>query len=219
MIYALLLILALSSVTSAVAAPRTDVVIGLLLIAVDAQRDHLRISEALRISNPGGETVVDLRITLPPASQYVTFHRGLVRPSETDDGFRDRIRLRPGLTEVAYSYALPSNRRATFIRSFPLPVRRMEIVARGRGISLRAGRGQPLAPLAVAGEHLPRWEVRTVRAGEGVTVVLAGLPVSRPWLPYAAAAVLAGALAVSLCIRLTRAPARTGGVIAGSQNF
>jgi hypothetical protein len=219
MIYALLLILALSSVTSAVAAPRADVAIGLLLIAVDAQRDHLRISEALRISNPGGETVVDLRITLPPASQYVTFHRGLVRPSETDDGFRDRIRLHPGLTELAYSYAVPSNRRATLIRSFPLPVQRMEIVARGRGISLRAGRGQPLAPLAVAGEHLPRWEVRTVRAGEGVTVVLAGLPVSRPWLPYVSAAILAAALVCGLVMRLVRTSVLRGGVVAGPQNF
>lgn len=219
MIYALVLMLALSSLTSAASAPRTDVAIGLLLIAVDAQRDHLRISEALRISNPGRETVVDFRISLPPASQYVTFHRGLVRPSETDDGFQDRIRLRPGLTELAYSYAVPSNRRATLIRSFPLPVQRMEIVARGRGISLRAGRGQALAPLAVGAEHLPRWEVRAVGAGESITVVVDGLPVSRPWLPYAAAAILAGALAVSLCVRLARAPARTGGVIAGSQNF
>lgn len=219
MIYSLVLFLALSPMTSAAPAPERDVSIGLLLIAVDAQRDHLRISEALRISNPGRETRVNLRITLPPASQYVTFHRGLVRPVETDDGFRDQVRLRPGLTEVAYSYALPSNRRATLIRAFPLPVRRMEIVARGRGLSLRAGRGQALAPLAVAGEHLPRWEVRTVRAGEGITIVLAGLPVSHPWLPYAAAAVLAGVLVVALYIRLAGAPARRGGVIAGPQNF
>lgn len=168
--------------------------IGLLLIAVDAQRDHLRVSEALRIANPGSPTVLDLRLSLPEGAQFVTFHRGLVHPMQTAAGFADRLPLRTGITDVVYSYALPSRRRTQIDRDFPLAVQRMEVVVRGRGVRLAVTRGRGLSPLVVGEESLPRWEVAKVTAGDPITITLDALPVSNPWWPY----IGAGALGVVL---------------------
>ncbi len=188
--------------TAASAPPRIS--IGLLLVAVDAQRDHLRVSEALRLSNPGPAAVLDLAVALPAGSQYVTFHRGLVRPVESPTGFRDRLMAPHGLLEIAYSYALPAEARTQVGRAFPLPVQRMEIVVRGGGVRLWADHGQALPPLTVGGETLPRWDAGRLRAEETITFVLDHLPVSRPWLPPAAAGALAAVLATGLGLRLTR---------------
>ncbi len=109
-----------------------------------------------------------------------------------------------GITEVVYSYAVPAQRRTVLVRSFPLPVRRLEVVVRGRGIRLTGMRGQALAPLDIAGESVARWEVTDLPAAERVAFVLDGVPTSQPWRPAA----LAGALAVVLCAGLLMAMRR-----------
>lgn len=176
----------------------TDPSIGLLLIAVDAQRDHLRVSEAMRVVNSGPARELELTITLPPGATYLTFHRGLRRPAAVPGGFRDRLVLGRGVSEVIYSYALPAGREQAVTRAFPLRVERMEVVARGPDLRLTASRGQMVDALIVGGEQLPRWEARGLGAGEPFTFAVRGVPVSRPWLPAAAAGLFALLLAGGL---------------------
>lgn len=207
---AILAALALAAVpakASPAAAPPAPVSVGLLLVAVEVRRDHLWISEALRISNAGPPVTADLRFALPPQAQYPAVHRGLDAAVRTPDGFAATLRLGRGLTEIAYSYALASTSRTAISRTFPLPVRRMEIVVRppsGRTIRLTANRGQSVPPLQVAGEGLPRWAVRSLPAGAAVTIALVGLPVSRPWLPASGALALAGVLTMVLMAHIRR---------------
>lgn len=225
MIRAALLVALTILPATATAAPAVfpdEVSVGLLLIAVEVRRDHLRISEALRISNAGPPARFDLRVPLPEGAEYLSLHRGLDEAVRTPDGFTVRLRVERGLTEIAYSYALATTTRTSFARAYPLPVRRMEIVARGggrSGIRLLATRGRLLPPLAVAGEQLPRWEVPPLPAGAAVTVTLDGLPSSRPWLPAAGALGLAAVLAARLILYLKRAARGGGGVPPGPQNF
>lgn len=186
-------------------ASSSQVTIGLLLLAIDVQRDHIRVSEALRISNAGPPIEADVVFALPPAAQYVTFHRGLVAPKETPAGIADRLRIPTGLTEVAYSYALPTGARAILSRTFPFPVQRLEIAMRGRG-RLAAMQGQALPPLSLGNQEVQLWEVRGLPPGERVTLVLDGLPVSRPWMPAAIALGLAVALAAGLAAAIRRSP-------------
>ena len=185
--------------------------IGLLLIAVDVQRDHLRVSEAMRLVNAVPPRELDLTITLPPGAVYLTSHRGLHRPVAVPGGFRDRLTLGRGVSEVIYSYALPAGRQQTITRTFPLRVERMEIVVRGRGVGLTASRGQAVEALDVGGDRLPRWEVRGLHAGESLTFIMRGLPVSRPWFPLAAAGIFAVVLAGGLTAAAGARPAASPG--------
>lgn len=219
---ALLVMLIILPGAAAAAASPGEVSVGLLLVAVEARRDHVRISEALRISNAGPPVPLDLRVALPGGAQYLTLHRGLDEAVRTPEGFTVRLHLERGLTEIAYSYALATTTRTSFARAYPLPVRRMEIVARGSpggaGLRLLATRGQAGPPLLVAGERLLRWEVPALPAGAAVTVTLDGLPVSRLWLPAAGASALAAVLAAGLILRLRRPARGGGGVPVGPQN-
>jgi hypothetical protein len=172
--------------------------IGLLLIAVDAQRDHLRISEALRLVNPGAPRGLDLTLTLPPGALYLTVHRGMDGVRRQPGGFSGRIALGRGAHEVIYSYALPAGREQRLSRSFPLRARRVEIVVRGPRVRVAASRGAALPPIELGGASLPRWEARDIGPGEALEVELGGLPVSRPWFPRAVAAAFAVLLAGGL---------------------
>lgn len=187
-----------------------DPSIGLLLIAVDARRDHLLISEALRIANAGPPRRFDLTVMLPPDAAYLTVQRGLTVPEPVPGGFRDRVALQRGLTEIVYSYALPTGTEQTIVRAFPLAVRRMEVVVRGRGVTLSAPRGRELEALMVGGERLPRWQAPPLAAGQAFAFTLRGLPTSRPWVPAAAAAgfaaLLAGGLVISALARAVAPP-------------
>jgi hypothetical protein len=140
--------------------------IGLLLIAVDVQRDHLRVSEAMRVANDGPLRAIDLTFTLPAGAVYVTEHRGLRVQAFEPGRFRARLTIPRGISEIAYSYALPSGSTQILARTFPLRVQRLEMVIRGRGVRLTASRGGAMAPLDIGGEHLPRWEVLGLRAGD-----------------------------------------------------
>jgi len=204
------LLLAASAAPARAEGGGADASIGLLLIAVDAQRDHLRVSEAMRLVNPGPRRVLDLTITLPPGATFLTIHRGLHQPAALPDGFRERVVLPRGISEVVFSYALPAGRVRAVTRAYPLSVQRLEIVARGRGVGLIASRGEMADALTVGGERLPRWEIRGLRAGEPFTFTMRGLPVSLPWLPPAAAGIFAALLAGGLgaAARTRAAPLR-----------
>lgn len=225
---AIILALVVAFPHAASAAPPTptpseaaEMSVGLLLVAVDVRRDFLRVSEALRISNPGLPVRADLRFTLPQGAQYLTLHRGLDEAVRTVDGFAVRPVAGRGLTEIVYSYALPTATRTSFIRAYPLPVQRMEVVVRGspraRPIRLRATRGRSISPLLVAGESMSRWAVPRLPAGTAVTVTLEGLPVSVPWLPAAGALLLAAGLGTALVLHLRRPPRGGGGEPTGLQ--
>lgn len=205
-------VIALAPIAAAAAPPSAPpgVDIGLLLLAVDAKRDHLRVSEALRLSNAGPARTLELRFPLPEGAAYLTVHRGVERSVRTAAGFTAVLHVPRGIAEVAYSYALPSGRTAAVARAFPLRVLRLEVVARGRGAEVRLDRGRSVDPVPLGGEALPRWEVRMLPAGEPVTIRLDRLPVSRPWLPASGAVVLAAALGTGL-IRHLRRSGPTGG--------
>lgn|GEM_PF-1660690 len=200
---AVVVVVALSA-AGAVAAPPDRPSIGLLLLAIDARVDHLRVSEALRISNPGRPRSIELRGGLPPGAEYLTFHRGVESYTRTEGGFAARVHLGTGLSEIAYSYALPTRRAAAIARRFPLDVQRLEVVARGGGTRLRLNRGRAIDPIRLDGESVPRWEVRGLPAGETLTLFLDHLPSSRPWLAPAAAALLAVMLSTGLIGRIRR---------------
>lgn len=196
--------IAAAAAPSPPAPPGVD--IGLLLLAVDAKRDHLRVSEALRLSNTGPARTLELRVPLPEGAAYLAVHRGIERWLRTAAGFTAVLRVPAGISEVAYSYALPSGRTAVMVRSFPLRVQRLEVVARGRGVGLELDRGGPVDAVLLGAEALPRWEVRALPAGEPVTILLDRLPVSHPWLPAAGASGLAVVLGTALIRHLRRGP-------------
>lgn len=214
---AALVILVIAAVPVAAAPPAADPSIGLLLVAIEARRDHLRVSEALRVSNPGAPRVLDLTIRLPEGAAYLTFHRGVDHPVRTADGFTAPLPVPGGLSEIAYSYAVPTGSTATLVRSFPLRVARLEIVVRGRGAELRVDRGAAVEPLAAGGETLSRWEVSALAARAPVTIILDHLPVSRPWRPVAGAGALALFLGSGLTVRIVRRRNR-GGDLFGVKN-
>ncbi|MDQ7843324.1 MAG: hypothetical protein QN141_06465 [Armatimonadota bacterium] len=208
-LFAALIIATAVLASGAAAAPARDgPAIGLLLIAVDAGVDHLRISEAWRVGNPGPPREMVLRGVLPPGAQYLTFHRGVKTFVRTAEGFAAPVRLGSGLSEIAYSYLLPAGATAVVPRRFPLDVRRLEVVARGGRTRLRLDRGHPADPIRLDGQTLPRWEVRDLAADQTLTLLLDHLPASRPWLPGRAAAVLAVALGAGLTARIRRLPDR-----------
>jgi len=189
---------------SAAVPSEADPSIGLLLLAIEARRDHLRVSEALRLSNPGAPRDLELTVRLPEGAAYLTFHRGVDHPVRTAEGFTTRLRLPGGLSEIAYSYAVPSGTSTTLVRSFPLRVQRLEVVVRRRGAGLRVDRGRAVEPLVIGGETLSRWEASAVAARVPVTIVLDHLPASRPWIPLAGAGGLAAVLGAGLTVRLLR---------------
>jgi hypothetical protein len=209
----LLLVAGVLGFTGPTDAAQGEPSIGLLLIAVDAQRDHLRISEALRLVNPGPPRVVELRVTLPAGAAYLTVHRGMDGLRPAADGFAGRVALARGAREVIYSYALPAGREARVVRSFMLPARRVEVVVRGGRTRLAASRGAALPPLDVGGARLPRWEAYDLAAGEPIEVRLSGLPVSRPWFPPTAAAVFSVLLAGGLAAGARRRDLRPRGEV------
>ncbi len=108
--------------------------------------------------------------------------------------------------------SVAAGRALALVRTFPLRVERMEIVVRGRGVGLEASRGRAVEALTLGNERLPRWEIRGVGPRQAVTVLLRGLPVSRPWFPLGAAALFAAALASGLSARL-----RSGGAAGARQ--
>ncbi|HEV8353418.1 MAG TPA: hypothetical protein VGR24_04390 [bacterium] len=184
--------------------------IGLLLLAIDVQRDHLRISEGMRISNPGPPVTREVRIALPPGAVYATFHRGLPSPREIAGGVVDSVRFQTGITEVAYSYALPAARELALTRVFPFRARRIEVVVRGPGVAVAVRGGRALPALRLGDQELRRWELRDVPAGSPVAVTLRGLPVARTWIPLAVAGALAAILAAGLILALRRGLASDG---------
>jgi len=194
----------LSAPAAAAGPPQRRPSIGLLLIAVDAGVDHLRISEAWRVGNPGPPQEVVLRGVLPAGAAYLTFHRGVERFTRTEEGFSARVRLGTGLSEIAYSYALPAGASAVVARKFPLDVGRLEVVVRGGRARLRLDRGNAIDPIQLDGETLPRWGVRALPAQQTLTLFLDRLPASRPWLPRAAAAAFAAILSAGLTARILR---------------
>lgn len=198
-------VLFLGSLTPVWAGPQPPIRIGLLLLAIDAGRDHVRISEAFRVTSPRDLTQLQTRIILPPQAQYVTIHRGFVSSAQTDDGFTGLIPLRGAITEVAYSYALPTGSSEVIARVFPFDVDRMEVVGRGRLFRIAVMRGRELSPVVVGSETLPRWEIRGVPAGQRVVIGLTGLPVTSRWWPSAAAAGLGGILVLGLLKGVTSA--------------
>lgn len=185
-------------VTPAWAGPHAGLRVGLLLIAIDAQPDHVRVSEALRVTNAGDPRRLSVEIALPSRAQYVTFHRGIAAPVQTQHGFAGTIQLGHGITEVAYSYAVPTGSRDAIVRVLPFDVDRLEVVGRGAQIRLVDPAARELTPVIVGGDVLPRWEVRGVRAGRPILVEMAGLPVTSRWWPIGAAGGLAVILALGL---------------------
>jgi hypothetical protein len=178
--------------------------IGLLLVAIDAAGDYLSISEAMRVSNTGPAVRRDVQFVLPPSAAYVTFHRGIRAPRDTSAGFADAIEFPTGVTEIAYSYALPATGAAAIVRVFPLRVQRLEIIVRGPGVRAVVQHGRMLPPLRAGDQLVARWEVRDVPSGIPVVVELYGLRVARPWIPAAAAAGLAAVLVAGLAIAARR---------------
>ena len=179
--------------------------IGLLLVAIDVRPDHLRISEGLRISNPGPPQTREIIVTLPRGATYVTFHRGLNSARGTPDGFVAPQRFPTGVTEIAYSYALAVGRETVLSRTFPLPARRVEIVVRGSGVQATVRDGVVVPPAEVGGERLQRWEVRDLPAAAPLVMSLRGLPTRRTWIPIAAAVGLAAVLSAVLLASLRQA--------------
>jgi len=190
--------------------PPGSLEIGLLLLAIDVQRDHVRVSEGMRVSNPGPPVTREVRVALPPGAVYATFHRGLRSPGEMAGGFADVVRFQTGITELAYSYALPAARELNLTRVFPFRARRIEVIVRGPGVALAVRGGTALPPLRLGDQELLRWELRDVPAGSPVTMMLRGLPVTRSWIPAAVAGALAAVLAAGLILWLRRGLASDG---------
>ncbi len=178
--------------------------IGLLLIAIDPRPDHLRISEAMRVGNPGPPVTRDVHFALPPAAAYVTIHRGLRAPRDMPDGFAGTLVFRTGVTEIVYSYALPSSEAMVLSRMFPFRIQRLEVVVGVPGVRVDVQGGTPLPPLRLGDQLLARWEARDVAAGTPVVIALQALPVSRAWIPAATAAAVAVVLAAGLAAGLRR---------------
>lgn len=197
---ACMLVMAVGFPSHSAAQPPSRLEIGVLLLAIDVQPDHLRISEGFRIGNPGPRQVRALTIRLPAGAAHLVVHKGLESVRSTSEGFSARMTVPTGVTEVAYSYALAVQRDAVLSRTFPLSARRIEVIVRGEDVRVAVREGSTLPPADLAGGPLRRWEVRDLAAGSPLVVGLSDLPTRRSRVPLAATLGLAGVLAAALLL-------------------
>ncbi|MBM3469212.1 MAG: carboxypeptidase regulatory-like domain-containing protein [Armatimonadetes bacterium] len=179
------------------ASDRVPLRISLLGIAVEARTGYVRVSEAVHLQNAGSQTFLGAVVfPLPLGAKYVTFHQGLHQPRVEAGAIVDRLIVRPGTHQVAYGYSVAASGEVDLGRRLPLPVERLELFTTDPA-QARSPRLQQATPVPSEGQDYARATARAVPAGD-MTLVVVGVPRVRLWPAPAAAAVLAGLLALGL---------------------
>lgn len=192
-----------AAVSGGTTSDRVVLRIALLGLAIDVQPGYLRISEVLHLSNPTSRTfAADLTIPLPRGARFITFHEGLRRPRVEGDQILDRLMIRPGAHQVAYSYSLAGAGEVALDRRISLPVERLEIFtsapAETQSPVLRSG---PM--VTTEGRLYTRASGRGLPPGI-LSLTVVGVPAARLWPAPVAAATLAGMLIVGLAWAVMR---------------
>lgn len=179
------------------ASARVPLRISLLGIAVEARMGYVRVSEAVHLQNASSQTFLGgVVFPLPQGARYVTFHQGLHQPRVEAGAIVDRLIVRPGTHQVAYGYSVAASGEADLGRRLLLPVERLELFMTDPA-EARSPRLQPATPVTSEGQTYTRATARAVPAGD-LPLAVTGVPALRLWPAPAAAAALAGLLALGL---------------------
>lgn len=179
------------------ASDRVPLRISLLGIAVEARAGYVRVSEAVHLQNAGSQTFLgSVVFPLPPGARYVAFHQGLHQPRLEAGAIVDRLIVRPGTHQVAYGYSVAASGEVDLGRRLPLPVERLEMFTTDPAEAL-SPRLEHAAPVTSDGQAYTRATARAVPVGDLALAVI-GVPALKLWPAPAAAAALAGLLAMGL---------------------
>ncbi len=179
------------------ASDRVPLRVSLLGIAVEARAGYVRVSEAVHLQNAGSQTFLGgVVLPLPVGARYVAFHQGLHQPRVEAGAIVDRLIVRPGTHQIAYGYSVAGSGEVDLGRRLPLPVERLELFTTDPA-QARSPRLQHATPVTSEGQTYTRATARAVPAGDLVLAVT-GVPAVRLWPAPAAAALLAGLLALGL---------------------
>lgn len=179
------------------ASDRVPLRVSLLGIAVEARAGYVRVSEAVHLQNAGSQTFLGgVVLPLPAGARYVAFHQGLHQPRVEAGAIVDRLIVRPGTHQIAYGYSVAGSGEVDLGRRLPLPVERLELFTTDPA-QARSPRLRPSTPVTSEGQTYTRATARAVPVGDLVLAVT-GVPAVRLWPAPAAAALLAGLLALGL---------------------
>lgn len=179
--------------------------ISLLGMAVDVQRGYVRISEVLHLQNPTTRTFLgELTMPLPAGARFVIYNEGFHQPRATGASITDRLIIRPGAHQLAYTYSVRGDGEVALSRRLILPVDRVEMFVSAPA-EARSPRLQALPSVTTEeGRTLTRASGRAVPAGD-LAMAVAGVPSARLWLAPAAAGTLAAVLVVGLMWAIAKA--------------
>lgn len=190
-----------------------------IVSAVDAERQTIKLTEVHSLSNPTDRTFLPqpdgaggpsglLVFGLPMHAFGLSPHLGLNAESviQIDRGFASLDPVRPGKTEIAFSYEFPFSQSSyIFRRTLRYPVDSLRVLVPAEGPRLLAEDGLPAVGRVSLGDRAYQELHRApLAAGDNLSVTLDELP-ARPALsvpvpvgpePIGAVGAVAGALAV-----------------------
>lgn len=212
-----------ASVTLRVWEPTSDagvVKVNVHHIIIEPGEGAVQVAELLVFVNTSDRTYVgggsngdrrqSLHFSLPDGARDVQLMDGLDERAVTvsADELVDTVGVKPGMREIAYSYALPVTGRTVEVRRrVDYPTGRLEVFG-------RAGATLSVTPLGRQDDVktdqgvYARYSGGPIEAGAIVKVGLTGLPVRRPTGRYAAIAAFIGLVAAGIVYPFLRRPRR-----------
>ncbi|MDR7418712.1 MAG: carboxypeptidase-like regulatory domain-containing protein [Armatimonadota bacterium] len=178
--------------------------VSLLGMAVDVQRGFVRVNEVLHLQNPTTRTFLgDVTVALPDGARFIVYNDGFHQPRASGAAITDRLIVRPGGHQLAYTYSVRGDGDVSLNRRLSWPVDRLELFVAAPA-EARSPRLQAL-PSVVGddGRTFTRASGRAVPPGE-LTMVIAGVPPTRLWVAPAAAGLLAALLIAGLMVAISR---------------
>jgi hypothetical protein len=169
----------------------------LLGIAVEAQPGYARVTEVVHLQNDTPHAVrARVSVPLPGGARYITFYEGLQQPAVRDGNIVDELIMRPGPLQIVYAYTVAGAPALSLDRRLAWPVERVEVLATAPAAA-RSPHLQPAPALERDGRTYTRATGQRVAPGP-LPVTILGVPPFRRWPAAAAAATLAGLLALGL---------------------
>jgi hypothetical protein len=153
-------------------------------------------------------------VPLPRAAQYVTLHEGFRAPRVGADAIEDQLVAAPGAHRLAFAYSVAGIGEVDLDRRVVWRIERLEVFTLAPA-ETRSPHLAPGARTTIEGRTFTRASGRFLAPGAlGLTVT--GVPANARWPAPAAAAMLAGVLAIGLAGAAVRARRSLGRRPAGA---
>ncbi len=187
--------------------------LALVFGVIDVARGGIRVSTIQRYENatdravPAGERD-PLTVPLPRGAEAVSPLAGWRDPRVADGRITDVLPLLPGVTQVAYAYALEARAAARVPWRLPDGAGDVEVLVADAGVRVAGDGLRFVGTVTEAGHRYQRWSGGPVPRGGEVSLRLEGVPAGQDAWPAAVAGglaiVLGGGLAHALRTRRAR---------------